>query len=77
MKKFVGRVISIKMSKTAVVEVVRTKIHPLYHKRMEMKKKYHVQDDLGVQVGNQVRFGETKPISKTKKWKILEVFKTK
>ena len=77
MKKFIGRVVSVKMNKTAVVEVVRAKIHPLYHKRMEMKKRYPVQDDLGVQVGNQVKFGETRPISKTKRWKILEVFKTK
>lgn len=72
MKKFKGRVISTKMDKTAVVEVGRYQIHPVYKKRMKIKKKYHVHDELGVKEGERVIFGETRPISKTKKWKILE-----
>lgn len=75
MKKFIGRVISNKMVKTAVVEVKRQKIHPLYQKRLTIKKKYHVHDEIGVKVGDWVKFVETRPISKTKKWKITEVVK--
>jgi small subunit ribosomal protein S17 len=72
MKKFRGRVVSTKMAKTAVIEVERYRIHPLYKKRMKIKKKYHVHDDLGVREGEEVIFGETRPISKTKRWKIIE-----
>ena len=72
MKKFRGRVVSTKMAKTAVIEVERYRIHPLYKKRVKIKKKYHVHDDLGVQGGEEVIFGEIRPISKTKRWKIIE-----
>ena len=75
MKKFTGRVISTKMDKTATVEVVRLKVHPIYKKRMKVKKKFHVHNELGVKVGDMVVIVETRPISKTKKWKVLEVVK--
>lgn len=73
MKKFTGRVVSTKMTKTATVEVVRFKTHPIYKKRMKIKKKFSVHDEKKVKVGDKVIIVETKPISKTKKWKILEV----
>ncbi|PJE67366.1 30S ribosomal protein S17 [Candidatus Shapirobacteria bacterium CG10_big_fil_rev_8_21_14_0_10_40_9] len=75
MKEFKGKVVSAKMAKTATVLVVRQKIHPLYKKRIRVGKKYHVHDDLGVKKGDQVKFVETRPISKTKRWKIVEVDK--
>jgi len=75
MKKFSGRVISTKMDKTATVEVVRLVAHPIYKKRMRTKKKFHAHDELGVKVGDQVVIAETRPISKTKKWRIVEVVK--
>ena len=75
MKKFSGLVTSTKMNKTATVVVVRLKIHPIYKKRMKMKKKFHAHDELGVKVGDRVIIGETKPLSKTKNWRILEVVK--
>lgn len=75
MKKFSGRVISTKMDKTATVEVVRLVAHPIYKKRTKTKKKFHVHDELGVKVGDQVVIVETRPISKTKKWKVIEVIK--
>lgn len=75
MKKFTGRVISAKMDKTATVEVVRLVAHPIYKKRMKRKKKFHAHDELGVKVGDRVVIVETRPISKTKKWKIIEVAK--
>ncbi len=75
MKIFEGVVVSTKMQKTAVVEVERIKIHPVYKKRLRVKKKYHVHDELGVKVGERVKIKECRPISKTKKWKIVKVIK--
>jgi len=72
MKQYQGKVISTKMEKTAVVEVIRRVRHSLYKKVYTRKKKYHVHDEVGVQVGEIVKFVETKPISKTKKWKIVK-----
>lgn len=73
MKIFTGKVISIKMSKTATIAVERIVIHPIYKKRFKRTKKYHVHDELGVKVGDKVTFAACKPISKLKKWKIIEV----
>jgi len=72
MKVFIGKVISTKMSKTATVAVEKTVVHPMYHKRFKRIKKYHVHDELGVTLGDTVRFATCKPISKLKKWKIIE-----
>lgn len=75
MKIFEGVVASTKMQKTATVEVERIKVHPVYKKRIKIKKKYHVHNELGVKVGDWVKIQECRPISKTKKWKIIEVIK--
>lgn len=77
MKIFTGKVISTKMSKTATVAVERVMQDPLYLKRLKRIKKYHVHDELGVKVGDLVKFVESKPYSKTKKWKIVEVVNKK
>lgn len=68
---------SARMTKTAVVAVRRTKIHPLYKKRMTILRKYHVHDEVGVKPGDQVEFVSIKPISKTKKWAINKVIEKK
>ncbi len=73
MKIFTGKVISTKMSKTATVAVERVVVHPMYKKRFKRTKKYHVHDELGVKAGDRVSFTACKPISKLKKWKIIEV----
>ncbi|OGM24198.1 30S ribosomal protein S17 [Candidatus Woesebacteria bacterium RIFCSPHIGHO2_02_FULL_38_9] len=73
MKIFSGVVISTKMAKTAVVKVNRVYIHPKYKKRLVRSKKFHVHDEVGVNVGDKVRFVEVKPVSKTKRWKIVKV----
>ncbi len=73
MKIFTGQVISTKMSKTATVAVERIVVHPIYKKRFKRTKKYQVHDELGVKVGDKVSFAASKPISKLKKWKIIEV----
>jgi small subunit ribosomal protein S17 len=77
MKVFVGKVIGTKMAKTAVVSVERIVIHPLYKKRFKRDRKYQVHDELGVKINDMVRFTASKPYSRTKKWKVLEVVDSK
>lgn len=72
MKIFTGIVISTKMPKTATVEVERFLSHPVYKKRFKRSKKYQVHTEREVKVGDRVKFINTKPISKSKKWIILE-----
>ena len=72
MKKIDGVVTSIKMKKTATVLVERKKMHPVYKKRIKVTKKYHVHDEIGVKLGDRVRIQASRPISKTKKWNIIE-----
>lgn len=52
-------------------------IHPLYKKRQKRNAKYQVHDEIGVKVGDQVKFADSRPYSKSKKWKITEVVKEK
>ena len=75
MKIFTGRVISTKMAKTATVAVERIVKHPLYKKRLKRVKKYQVHDEIGAKLGQTVKFVASRPYSKLKKWKIIEVVK--
>lgn len=77
MKIFSGKVISTKMTKTATVAVERIVAHPVYKKRYKRVKKYHVHDDLGARVGQKVKFVASKPYSKLKRWKIIEIIESK
>lgn len=77
MKIFTGQVVSVKMAKTATVAVERVVSHPLYSKRMKRVRLYHVHDELGAKTGDKVRFVACKPVSKLKKWKIIEIVKDK
>lgn len=77
MKIFTGKVIATKTAKTATVAVERVIIHPLYKKRFRRDTGYQVHDELGVKVGDAVKFVASKPYSKTKKWKIIEIIKLK
>lgn len=72
MKILEGVVVSTKMKKTATVLVERKKIHPIYKKGIKTTKKYHAHDELGVKVGDKVKIQECRPISKTKKWRIIK-----
>jgi len=72
MKIFTGRVIATKMAKTATVSVERVVIHPLYKKRFVRDRKYQVHDEIGVKVGDLVKFAASKPYSKTKKWRVIK-----
>lgn len=67
-----GVVLSTKMDKTLVVRVDRTVIHPKYGKRYVQSKKFHVHDEHNFYaVGDEVTFHETRPYSKTKRWRVL------
>lgn len=72
-KRLQGEVISDKMDKTIVVEVKRTKKHPLYKKRYEVKKTYKAHDENEqFKPGDEVIIEESKPISKDKSWKVIK-----
>lgn len=76
MKTLTGTVVSDKMEKTIVVEVVEQWQHPLYHKVVKRSKKYLAHDDgEKAQVGDKVIIQEHKPISKRKRWLLQEIVK--
>jgi small subunit ribosomal protein S17 len=69
----VGTVVSDKTDKTVTVLVERKVRHPLYGKIVRRSKKYHAHDeDNTFHTGETVRIEETRPISKTKTWKVLD-----
>ncbi len=75
-KERTGLVVSNKMKNTITVTVERSLQHPLYKKVMKRTKKYHADDPQNqCQIGDLVRIRETKPISKTKRWKLVEIVK--
>jgi|GEM_PF-880965 len=73
MKIISGKVISTKQEKTATVLVERMVVHGLYKKRYNKAKKYQVHDELGCEVGQIVKFVASRPYSKSKKWKVIEI----
>lgn len=77
MKIFTGKVISKSLSKTVKIGVDRVVTHRVYNKRVKRTKKYRVHDELGAQIGQVVRFVASKPYSKTKKWKVIEIVNEK
>lgn len=73
-KTRIGTVVSDKMQKTVVVLVERRYAHPLYGKRVTRSKKYHAHDENNeYHEGDLVRIMETRPLSKLKRWRVLEV----
>ncbi len=73
-KSVVGEVTSTKMQKTIVVEVIRRKSHPLYGRVISRNKKLYAHDENNTaHVGDVVRIEETRPMSKLKRWRLLEV----
>lgn len=67
-------VTSNKMDKTAVVEVSRFKMHPIYKKRFKISKKFKAHDEGSrCQIGDKVLIEETKPISGSKNWKVIKI----
>jgi len=70
----VGKVVSDKMDKTIIVNVETRMPHPLYGKIVRRSKRYTAHDeDNQCGVGDLVRIMETRPISRTKRWRLLEI----
>ena len=73
-KVFTGTVVSTKMEKTITVVVDTYKKHNLYGKRVKVSKKYHAHDENSVaKVGDVVTIMETRPLSATKRFRLVEV----
>lgn len=73
-RQLTGRVVSDKMDKTVTVLVERRMKHPLYGKVMIRSKKYHAHDEKNeFHPGDLVTIEETRPLSKTKAWKVVKL----
>ncbi len=72
-RRLVGRVVSAKASKTRVVLVERVLQHPKYGKRFRSSHRFAAHDEKNIyQPGDQVMIQETRPISRTKRWRIIK-----
>ena len=75
-KTRVGTVVSDKMDKTVVVAVERVVTHPLYKRTLRRTKKYKAHDeDNSCRAGDVVRIMETRPLSKEKRWRVVEIIR--
>ena len=72
-RRLTGVVTSNKMDKSVLVEITRTYRHPLYKKVVHSKKKVMAHDELGCEMGDQVKIVESRPISKRKHWVVEEI----
>ena len=68
----VGQVVSNKMQKTVTVKVERTFRHPVFKKIVTKAKKYYAHTDLQLEVGQTVEIMETRPLSKLKRWRVIQ-----
>jgi small subunit ribosomal protein S17 len=74
-RRITGVVTSNKMEKTVVVEISRTYSHRLYKKVVERRKRVMAHDELGCQIGDQVRIVESMPLSRHKRWVVEEIIR--
>jgi small subunit ribosomal protein S17 len=75
-KSLVGEVVSDKMDKTVVVRTVSRVPHPRFGKIIKQTAKFHAHDEKNeAKTGDKVRIAETRPLSKTKRWRLVEVLK--
>lgn len=74
-RRITGVVLNNKMEKTVTVELSRTYRHPLYKKVVHSKKKVLAHDELGCEIGDEVRIVESRPISKRKRWVVEEIIR--
>jgi small subunit ribosomal protein S17 len=73
-KERIGVVVSNKMDKTVVIAVKRKVKHPIYGKFVNKTSKFYAQDDQNTcNVGDTVRIMETRPLSKLKNWRLVEI----
>jgi small subunit ribosomal protein S17 len=72
----IGQVVSTKMAKTIVVEVIRRVPHPLYKRIIAKKKKFYAHDEeRTAKLGDVVRIVESRPLSKLKRWRLEEIIR--
>ncbi len=72
-----GTVVSDKMDKTVVVQVERLVMHPMYKKFVRRFTKYYAHDESNnAHIGDTVEISETRPLSKKKRWRLVEVVKS-
>jgi small subunit ribosomal protein S17 len=70
----VGRVVSDKMDKTVVVSVERLRRHPIYKRVVRLSSKFKAHDEENnAKVGDTVRIEESRPLSRDKRWRVIEV----
>jgi small subunit ribosomal protein S17 len=69
----VGLVTSDKMQKTVVVRVERLVRHPKYKRYVRRRSKFMAHDEMGAHIGDIVRIVETRPLSKLKRWRVIEI----
>ena len=73
-RTLVGTVTSAKMQKTVVVQTVSSVKHAVYHKHIQTHHSYKAHDEKGeAKVGAKVRIAATRPLSKTKRWRLVEI----
>jgi small subunit ribosomal protein S17 len=68
-----GVVVSDKMTKTVVVQMTRRLTDPLYGKQVVRRKRVAAHDEHGARAGDTVRIVETRPLSRTKRWRVVEI----
>ena len=75
-RQFLGEVVSAKGNKTITVVVKNMVTHPKYHKKYAVNRKYAVHDEKGqANLGDLVSFQECRPLSKTKRWRLIKIEK--
>jgi len=73
-KELIGSVVSNRMHKTIVVQVIRRRSHPLYSRVVSKAKKFYAHDEKNeAHIGDVVRLEETRPLSKLKRWRLKEI----
>lgn len=78
MKILAGKVVSDKMDKGIVVEIIRIKKHPLYDKRYQVSKKYQVHDEKNeAKIGQKVVIEPSRPVSKCKAYRLVKILEQK
>lgn len=77
MRTLRGTIVSNRMTKTVVVRVERLVRHPLYRRYYRVSRRYkaHAEDTVEYQIGDVVRIVETRPLSKEKRWRVVETVK--
>ncbi len=78
-RHFTGIVVSNAMTKTIVVEVESVVVHPIYKKRLRRHARYsvHAEKPSAFPIGATVNFEECRPLSKTKRWRVIEKLESK